>query len=67
MVAKKCGPAIRRNRIKRVLREIIRRHQDRIPQGYDYVIRVACDRLNDTETITEKDFIGDFKTYFGWE
>jgi len=66
MVGKKCGTAVRRNRIKRILREIIRHNRYRIPAGHDYIIRVDCSRLPNTGTITEKDFIDDFKACFGW-
>jgi ribonuclease P protein component len=67
MVSRKCGKAVRRNRIKRLLREIIRHNRDRITPGFDFVVRVECDRLKNIEEVTEKDFIGDFQFYFGWK
>lgn len=67
VVSKKCGTAVRRNRIKRIVREIIRHHRDRIPPGFDYVLRVECSRVTEIKTISEKDFIGDFRDYFGWD
>ena len=67
VVAKKCGTAVRRNRIKRIVREIIRHHRDRIPPGFDYVLRVDCSRVTEIKTISEKDFIGDFRDYFAWD
>lgn len=65
-VSRRCGGAVRRNRIKRILREIVRHNRRRITPGYDYVIRVLCDRLDGIADISEKDFIGDFQRYFGW-
>lgn len=67
VVSRKCGKAVRRNRIKRVLREIIRYNRERIALGFDFVVRVECDRLAHIEEVTEKEFIGDFQVYFGWK
>jgi len=36
-VGRKIGPAVRRNRAKRILREIFRRNKDLFPEGYDFV------------------------------
>ena len=35
---RKCGCAVRRNRIKRVLREIFRNHRARVDAGIDVVV-----------------------------
>jgi len=44
-VGRICGNAVVRNRLKRVVREAFRQNQDRIPQGYDYVV-MASRRLS---------------------
>jgi len=65
MVPKGCGGAVKRNRIKRVLREIIRSNRHRIETGYDYIIRVEPTGVEDIN-IKQEVFLDDFENYFGW-
>jgi ribonuclease P protein component len=40
-VGKAVGPAVVRNRVKRRLREIFRRHKALVPEGYDLFVRAT--------------------------
>lgn len=65
VVSKKCGHAAKRNRIKRLLREILRKNRFRIPPGYDFLIRAIPEALGDK--VKQDDFLADFKTYYRWQ
>lgn len=47
-LSKKFGNAVKRNRYKRILREIIRKNQNKFKNAYDYIIimKKNCDGLD---------------------
>ncbi len=44
--SKKIGNAVKRNRVRRIVKELIRKNQDRIREGYDFIIIVRARAVN---------------------
>ncbi|MFH1700790.1 MAG: ribonuclease P protein component [Candidatus Zixiibacteriota bacterium] len=64
VASKKCGNAPKRNRIKRLLRDIIRKNLFRVGAGFDYIIQAKPETIEDK--VKQDDFLADFKAYFDW-
>ncbi|MGI6638668.1 MAG: ribonuclease P protein component [Desulfobulbus sp.] len=54
-VQRKVGTAVRRNRIKRLFREVFRLHQEQFPRASDIVITVRPDFCFDTLMVLEQE------------
>lgn len=64
VASKKCGNAAKRNRIKRVLRDILRKNLFRVGDGFDYIIQAKPETIKDK--VKQEDFLADFEAYFDW-
>lgn len=61
-IGKKCGGAVIRNRLKRRLREVFRQNQDKIPEGFDYLLMMASATKKNPKTDSgKKTDLCDFK------
>ncbi|MEE9441997.1 MAG: ribonuclease P protein component [candidate division Zixibacteria bacterium] len=64
VASKKCGNAAKRNRIKRLLRDILRKNLFRVGTGFDYIIQARPETIEDK--VKQDDFLADFEAYFDW-
>ena len=57
-VTRRTGSAVARNRIKRVLRDVFRRHRDSFPVALDLVVNGYSSMLSTSAQRIERDFLG---------
>ncbi len=57
-VTRRAGTAVVRNRIKRVLRDVFRRHRDELPVAMDLVVNGESSMLSMSAERIERDFLG---------
>ncbi len=64
-VGKSCGAAVIRNRLKRLLREVFRQSQDKIPTGFDYVLMFSQKAAKKIKSGNKMPDFEQVKTAFG--
>jgi ribonuclease P protein component len=55
---RRAGSAVARNRIKRVLRDVFRRHRDEMPVAMDIVVNAYSAILSRSAAQLEREFLG---------
>ncbi|MDK2886595.1 MAG: ribonuclease protein component [Thermosipho sp. (in: thermotogales)] len=63
-VKKKFGKAVKRNKVKRWMRESIRNNKDKIPKGFDYLIVVRKKLSSSFKNLSFREFVNSFLSLF---